>query len=264
MNTRIHPTAIVSNESQIGEGVTIGPYSVIGPHVHIGEGTEVRSHVVIEGYTTIGCHNRFFQFSSIGAEPQDYTYKGEPTRLEIGDGNTFREGVTVNCGTLKQEGVTVIGSNSLFMAYVHFGHDVVVGNNCTIANSVNLAGHVRIKDNVIIGGSSAVAQFVSIGQGAYITGLSGVDRDIPTFCYASGNHTRLKGVNIIGMKRQQFSRQFIGEVVDFLKSMEASSLSPRLYIESALMSEEFKENSIITQICHDIQSSKIGIAPFEN
>ena len=262
MGTQIHPTALVAREAKIGENVIIGPYSIIGPHVEIGDGTEIRGHVIIEGHTTIGCNNRFFQFGSIGAEPQDYSYKGEPTRLQIGDGNTFRESITVNCGTLKQEGLTTIGNNSLFMAYVHFGHDVIVGNNCTIANSVNLAGHVTIKDDVIIGGSTSVVQFVSIGRGAYITGCSAVERDVPTFCYVSGNRARLKGANIIGLKRQHYDRHIISEVVDFLKGMETASLSPIGYIEKAEIPIEYKQNEIISQICIDIARSKIGITPF--
>lgn len=262
MSTNIHPTAIISDNAKIDSDVSIGPYSVIGPHVSIGRHCEIKSHVVIEGHTTIGKENRFFQFCSIGAEPQDYTYKGEPTRVEIGDGNTFRESVTVNCGTLKQDGVTKIGNNSLIMAYVHFGHDTIMGNNCTIANSVNLGGHVTIGDQVIISGNTGVKQFVTIGTGVFIGGHSGIDRDIPSFCIALGNRSRLKGVNIIGLKRLNYKRQTISEVVDFLEDIKASSLSPRAYIDSKNFHYEFTENEIIKQISLEIRSSKLGIVPF--
>ena len=262
MNDLIHPTAIIYPGAKVGENVKIGPYSIIGPYVEIDDGTDVRAHVVIEGHTKIGKNNRIFQFCSIGAEPQDYTYKGESTRVEIGDGNTFRENITVNCGTLKQDGVTIIGNNSLFMAYVHFGHDTVVEDNCTIGNSVNLAGHVSIGTKAIISGSSAVSQFISIGRGAFIGGCSAVDRDIPIFCTALGNKVRLKGVNIIGMKRQDYPREVISEVVDFLREMDASSLSPRAYVDSENIPEELLKNEIVMEMCDQIRTTKIGIAPF--
>ena len=262
MSINIHPTAIISDTAQIDTDVSIGPYSVIGPHVIIGKECEIKSHVVIEGNTTIGEKNRFFQFCSIGAEPQDYTYKGEPTRVEIGNGNTFRESVTVNCGTLKQDGITKIGDNSLIMAYVHFGHDTIMGNNCTIANSVNLGGHVTIGDQVIISGNTGVKQFVIIGTGVFIGGQSAIDRDVPSFCIALGNRSRLKGVNIIGLKRLKYKRQTISEVVEFLEDIKASSLSPRAYIDSKNFPHEFSENEIIKKICFEISTSKLGIVPF--
>jgi UDP-N-acetylglucosamine acyltransferase len=262
MSTNIHSTAIISSTAQIDTDVSIGPYSIIGPHVVIGKGCEIKSHVVIEGHTTIGAKNRFFQFCSIGAEPQDYSYKGEPTSVEIGDCNTFREFVTVNCGTLKQDGVTRIGNNSLIMAYVHFGHDTIIGNNCTIANSVNFGGHVTIGDHVIISGNTGVQQFVTIGTGVFIGGQSAIDRDIPSFCIALGNRSRLKGVNIIGLKRLKYKRQTISEVVDFLEDIKASSLSLRAYIDRNDFPHEFSENEIIRKICVEIRSSKLGIVPF--
>ncbi len=258
----IHPSAIVDPEARIHDSVTIGPFCVIGPHVQIGAHSILHSHVVVEGHTTIGENNQFFQFASIGAPPQDNSYKGEPTRVEIGNNNIFREYVSVHRGTLKENGFTRVGNNCLFMSYVHIGHDVIIGNYCTIANSTNFAGHVKIGDRVGIGGGTNIQQFVKLGRGAYIGGASAIDRDIPTFCTAIGNRAHLKGINIIGMKRQGHSKQEISEVVDFIRTIESSNLSPRAFIDHPEFMREFKDNVIVQEISEQIRSSEIGIAPF--
>ncbi len=258
----IHETAIVSPDAKLGKNVQIGAYSIIGPNVKLGDNNIIGPHVVIEGHTTIGSGNKFFQFSSIGADPQDYSYKGEPTRVTIGDNNLFREFITVNCGTLKQDGVTIIGDNSMLMAYVHIGHDAVVGSHCTLANTVNIAGHVNIGDRVILGGGVQVSQFVTLGRGSYIGGASAVDKDIPSFCTAVGNRVRLKGINIIGMRRQDYSRQVIAEVVDYLRLLEASALSPRSFVSREENISEFKTNEIVLEINKHILETDVGIAPF--
>ncbi|MBL6989808.1 MAG: acyl-ACP--UDP-N-acetylglucosamine O-acyltransferase [Bacteriovoracaceae bacterium] len=258
----IHPTAIISNEAIIGQGVKVGPYSIIGPHVEVGDGCNLHSHVVIAEHTKIGKNNEFYQFSSIGAAPQDYTYKGEPTRLEIGDNNIFRECTTINRGTLKQDGVTIIGNNSLIMEYVHFGHDVVMGDFCTISNATQIAGHAKIADRVVIGGGTVISQFCSIGKGCFIGGGSALDRDVPAFCTAVGNRARLKGVNIIGMRRQNYKRDIISGVVDFLRTMESSGLSPLAFINNEETMREYQDNEVIVEMVSDIRNSKIGIAPF--
>lgn len=262
MSDKIHSTAIIFDGAEVGENVEIGPYCVIGPNVKLGDGCILKSHVSIDGHTTIGKKNKFFPFSSIGAEPQDYSYNGEPTKVQIGDGNTFRECVTVNCGTLKQDGITIVGNDCLLMAYVHLGHDVVMGNKCTIANAVNVAGHVYIQDNVIIGGGTDVAQFISLGKGSYIGGGSGIDRDIPPFCTAMGNRIRLKGINIVGMKRLGIDKKDISGLVDFFRSVETSGMSPRAYVENVEIMDDFSENKIVDEVSDFIKSSKIGIAPF--
>ncbi len=262
MSSLIHPSAIIAEDAVIGKDVKIGPYCVIGPKVEIGDGTIMHSHVFVECNTKIGKNNVFFPFGSIGASPQDYSYKGEETRLEIGDGNTFRECVTINRGTMKEVGLTKIGNNSLIMAYVHIAHDVVIGDHCTIVNSVNVAGHVRIGDRVIIGGSSSVAQFVRLGRGAYIGGASAVDKDIPVFCTAYGNRIKLKGVNIVGMKRLNISREVISELVEFLRAMESSSLAPAVFISDSESMKPFVHNSIVKEMVEQIKTSEIGIAPF--
>ncbi|WP_127718042.1 acyl-ACP--UDP-N-acetylglucosamine O-acyltransferase [Halobacteriovorax sp. HLS] len=262
MSNLIHETAIVSPEAKIGENVSIGAYSIIGPNVSIGDGTVVHHHVTIEGHTTIGTDNIFFQYSSIGADPQDLSYKGEPTRVVIGDKNVFREFVSIHKGTLKDREETTIGSNNFFMAYVHMGHDVVFGSNCIIANSTNFAGHVKIGDRVIIGGGTNVSQFVSLGRGAYIGGASAIDRDIPIFGTAYGNRCKLKGINIIGLRRQGYEKKDISELVDFYRTMEASPLSPRAFVDHPENLEEFAGNQLIEEMCDGIRKSEVGIAPF--
>ncbi len=262
MSSNIHPTAIIDETAVIGANNNIGPYCVIGPHVVIGDNNVFNAHVVVEKYTSIGSGNKFFQFSSIGADPQDYTYKGEPTRLEIGDNNTFRECCTINRGTLKEDGLTKLGNNSLYMAYVHVGHDCIIGDYCTVANSCNIAGHVRIQNNVSIGGATSVSQFVKLGRGSYIGGASAINKDIPSFCTAYGNRVTLRGINIIGMRRQDIERKSISLVVDFFRTMEASGLAPASFIASEELMAEFIDDPIITQMCEEINDSKVGVAPF--
>lgn len=261
-NYEVHQMAFVHPEAKIGNNVKIGPFCVVGPNVEIGDDCLLMSNVVIDGHTKIGKGNKFFQFCSIGAAPQDNSYKGEPTETIIGDNNTFREYVSVHRGTLKQDKKTVIGSNSLFMSYCHIAHDCVLGNNLTFANSVNLAGHVNIGDRVIIGGNTGISQFVTLGRGAYIGGGSGIDRDVPTFVTAYGNRIRLKGINIIGLKRQGHSKESISEVVDFYRTMEASALSPRAFVSHEEFMNEYKNNPVIEEIALFIKKSEIGIAPF--
>jgi len=201
----IHPTAIVDPRAELADGVEVGAYSVVGAGVRIGEGTRVGPHVVIDGLTTIGRRNNIFQFASIGAAPQDKKHRGEPTRLEIGDDNTIREFVTLNCGTAQDRGVTTIGSDNWIMAYVHVAHDCIVGDHTIFANSTNLAGHVEIGDWVILGGYTGVHQFCKVGAHA-MTGVGTVVlHDIPPFVMASGNTAEAHGINSEGLRRRGFS-----------------------------------------------------------
>ena len=260
----IHPSSIIDPQSKIHETVKIGPFCIIGPNIEIGPNCILHSHIVMDGHTVIGEGNIFFQGCSIGAPPQDTSYKGEPTRTVIGTGNTFREYVSIHRGTTKENFVTTIGNNSLFMAYVHVGHDVVIGNNCTIANSTNFAGHVKIGDRVGIGGGTQISQFVTLGRGAYIGGATAIDRDIPVFCTAIGNRVHLKGINIIGLRRQGYSKQEISEVVDFYRTMEASALSPRAFVDHGEFMAEYKDNRVVLEMAEQIKKSEIGIAPFNS
>ena len=221
----IHPTAIVDPAAQLDGSVSIGPYVVIGPHVAIGSGTTVGPHTVIEGRTTIGRDNRIFQFASIGAISQDMSYGGEPTRLEIGDRNTIREFCTLNLGTMKEEGVTRIGSDNWIMAYVHVAHDCRVGNHIVMANNATLAGHVHVGDWAVIGGLSGVHQFVHIGAHAMIGFQAHVAQDVPPFMTVDGHPLAVRAVNLTGIKRRGFSNERITAIRQMHKLIYRDSLT---------------------------------------
>jgi UDP-N-acetylglucosamine acyltransferase len=221
----IHPSAIVDPAADLDPSVSIGPYAVIGPHVRIGAGTTVGPHTVIEGRTSIGRDNRIFQFASIGAISQDMSYGGEPTRLEIGDRNTIREFCTLNLGTMKEEGVTRIGSDNWIMAYVHVAHDCRVGNHIVMANNATLAGHVHVGDWAVIGGLSGVHQFVHIGAHAMIGFQAHVAQDVPPFMTADGNPLTLRAVNLTGIKRRGFDNERIGVIRQMHKLLYRDSLT---------------------------------------
>lgn len=200
----IHQTAIIDPTAKIADDVEIGPYSIIGADVEIDSGTWIGPHVVINGPTKIGKENRIFQFASIGEEPQDLKYNGEPTRLEVGDRNTIREYVTFNRGTPDDAGVTRIGSDNLFMAYAHVAHDCQIGNHVIFANCASTAGHVHVGDHAILGGFTAVHQFTHIGDHSF-SGLGTiVNRDIPPYVIVAGNHAQAYGLNKNGLKRRGF------------------------------------------------------------
>ncbi len=262
----IHPTAIIEEGAEIGKNVKIGPYTIVGPNVKIGDGCDIHSHVKLDGHLTMGENNTVYHCCLIGASPQDLSYRGELTRVIIGSGNTFREFASIHRGTLKEKGETIIGNDSLLMAYVHLAHDVVLGDKCVLANSVNLAGHVKIGNRVIVGGGTNIAQFCRLGNGAYIGGASAIDRDIPHFCTAVGNRIKLKGVNIIGMRRQGFEKNVITEVVDFYRIMESElesfAIGPRSFVDKKEIIDEFKHNETIMNMVAFIKESKIGIANF--
>lgn len=200
----IHPTAIVAPGAAIGVEVTIGPYTVIGPHVRVGDRTTIGPHAVLDGHTTLGAGNRIFQFASVGADPQDLKYRGEPSELLIGDRNIIREFSTLNPGTAGGGMITRIGNDNLIMNYAHVGHDSQVGNRCILANSCALAGHVTLEDFVFVGGLAAVHQFVRVGESALLGGGAMVIHDVPPFCNASGDRARLRGLNVIGLRRRGF------------------------------------------------------------
>ena len=205
----IHPTALVDPKAQLDSSVSVGPYAVIGPHVRIGAGTTVGAHCVIEGHTTIGQDNRIFQFASVGAQPQDKKYAGEPTRLEIGDGNTIREFVTINTGTVQDEGLTRIGHDCWIMAYVHIAHDCRLGDHIILANAVQLAGHVHLGDWVFLGGLTGVHQFGRVGAHAMTAFQPRLAQDVPPFVTAGGNPAEAQSINAEGLKRRGFSPERI-------------------------------------------------------
>ena len=228
--TKIHPTAIIEPGAQLGDNVTIGPYTIIGSHVSIGEGTSVGPHCVIEGHTRIGRDNRIFQFCSLGAIPQDKKYAGEPTRLEIGDRNTIREFCTFNVGTAQDVGVTRLGDDNWIMAYVHLAHDVQVGNKTIFANNSQLAGHVEVGDWVILGGFTVVHQFVRIGAHAMTAMCSLLFADVPPFVMTQGQPAAARSMNFEGLRRRGYSPERISAV----KAMHKSLYREDLTLEQAM------------------------------
>jgi UDP-N-acetylglucosamine acyltransferase len=200
----IDPRAIVDPGAEIGEGVEIGPFAVIGKGVVIGAGTWVGPHAVINGPTTLGRDNKVFQFASVGDAPQDKKYAGEPTRLEVGDRNVFREFCTINRGTVGGHGVTRIADDCLFMAYSHVAHDCVVGSRCVMSNCTALAGHVELGEWVILSGYAAVHQFCKIGAHAFLANNAAVTRDVPPYLLVAGSPAEPKGINSEGLKRRGF------------------------------------------------------------
>ena len=205
----IHPSAVVSPHAQLDDGVRVGPYSVVGDHVTIGRDTYIGPHVAVEGHTTLGERNKIYPFVSIGSPPQDIGYKGEDTRLIIGNDNVIREYATVNRATTKQNWETVIGNHNYIMAYAHIAHDCVLGNHVIMSNVATLGGHISIGDHAILGGLVAIHQFVRIGAYAFLGGKCGVDRDVPPFMIAAGPRAKLYGINRRGLARQGFSDEAI-------------------------------------------------------
>ncbi len=222
---RIHETAIIEAGATLADDVEVGAYSIIGANVTIGAGTKVGPHCVIDGHTTIGRDNHFYRFCSIGGMPQDKKYAGEPTRLEIGDGNTVREYVTINTGTMQDVGVTRVGSDNWIMAYVHIAHDCQVGDHTIIANSVQLAGHIHIGDWAILGGMTAVHQFVRIGAHSMIGGTSSVRQDIPPYVIGAGDPFRPVGINSEGLGRRGFTPDSIAAVKECYKLLYRRKLT---------------------------------------
>ena len=253
----IDPRAIIDPSAQIANNVIIGPWTIIGPDVVIGEGTEISSHVVVKGPTTMGKNNRIFQFCTIGEDCQDKKFKGEPTRLEIGDGNTFREACTVHRGTTQDQELTKIGSHNLFMVNVHLAHDVIVGDNCILANDTNIAGHVHIGDFVILGGASQVHQFVKIGAHSMCGTGSIVLKDVPAYIMANGNSAKPHGINIEGLKRRGFEKSDIRTLRNAYKSIYRKSLT----LEEAMVEVNAlkPESKSIELLIKSIEESTRGI-----
>ena len=209
----IHRTAVVDAAAQIASSVVVGAYTVIQGDVEIGEGTEIGPHVVLQGPMKIGRNNRIFQFASLGAISQDKTAKpDEATRVEIGDGNTIREYVTINRGTLKEHGLTKVGNDNWIMAYCHVAHDCVIGDHTILANQTTFAGHVTVEDYVVLGGGTLVHQFVTLGAHCFSAGGAGITRDVPPFVIVQENPAIPRGVNLEGLKRRGFTPEDISDI----------------------------------------------------
>lgn len=223
--TLIHPTALIDPAAELDSSVSVGPYSVVGPHVRIGAGTTVGPHCVIEGHTTIGRDNRIFQFSSLGAIPQDKKYAGEPCELVIGDRNTIREFCTFNIGSPGDRGVTSVGHDNWIMAYVHLAHDCDVGSHTIFANNTQLAGHVQVGDWVILGGFTVVHQFVRIGAHAMTAMCSLLFADVPPFVMCQGQPAAGRSMNFEGLRRRGFSADRISAVKAMHKALYRDELT---------------------------------------
>lgn len=254
---RIHQTAIISKKAKLADTVDVGPYAVIGDNVIIEAKTSVGSHCVIEGHTRIGRDCRIFTGAVIGSPPQDLKYKGEKVFLEIGDRNIIREYCTFNPGTTEGS-KTVIGSDNLFMAYSHVAHDCLVGNNCVIANNGTLAGHVTIEDNVIIGGLAAMHQFVRVGRLAIIGGCSKAVQDIPPFSTCDGHPSRVYGLNLIGLKRNNIPADSIRQLDSAFKILFNSGFTAKRSLEK--IEKELPQTQEVSYLVNFIKNSQRGIA----
>ncbi len=221
MTVTVHPTAIVDPGASLGADVVVGPFCRIGAEVELGDGARLVSHVVIEGRTRIGRNARIYPFAVLGMEPQDVKYRGEPTELIIGDNVLIREQVTFNRGTPGGGGVTRIGSNGLFLIGAHVAHDCTVGNHVIMSNHATLGGKVIVEDSVVFGGLAAVHQFVRIGRHAMIGGLAAVAQDVIPFGMVIGNHARLVGLNLVGLKRRGFSKDVINTLRNAFRTLFA-------------------------------------------
>ncbi|HRE15610.1 MAG TPA: acyl-ACP--UDP-N-acetylglucosamine O-acyltransferase [Rhodocyclaceae bacterium] len=253
----IHPTAVVHPNARLGEGVSIGAYSIVGEHVEIGDRTTIGPHVVIQGHTRIGRENRIFQFSSIGEVPQDKKYAGEQTRLEIGDRNVIREFCSFNAGTVQDVGVTRLGNDNWIMAYVHIAHDCQVGNHVTFSNNATLAGHVHVGDWATLGGFTGVHQFCKIGAHVMTAVSTVVLQDIPPYLMAAGNSAQPYGINVEGLKRRGFGP----DAITALKRAYRTIYKSGLLLEEAKQKliEEARTSTDVQALVDFLAISKRGI-----
>lgn len=254
--SHIHKTAIIEDGAKIGDNVKIGAYSIIGKDVIIGDNTVIDSHTLIEGRTTIGKNNHIFSHASIGTIPQDLKFEGEDVELIIGDNNKIREYTLFNPGTIGGGGKTVIGNNNFFMGYVHVAHDCIIGNNCIFANAVTFAGHVECDDYTVIGGMVPIHQFCKIGTGAMVGGGSVITQDIPPYCLAEGNRAKVKGLNLVGLRRRFENMDDIDELKRAYKQLFRSGESIKDTAESLIKSND---NIHVNKLCEFILNTKRGI-----
>ncbi len=253
----IHASAIIEDGAVLGNSVSIGPFAYIGANVKIGDNTTVASHAVIEGYTTIGKNNRIFSHAAIGTIPQDLKFDGEHVELIIGDDNTIREFTLFNPGTKGGGSVTRVGNGNLFMAYVHLGHDVIIGDHCILANGATLAGHVELGNHVVIGGLTPIHQFVHIGDYAMIGGASALAQDIPPYCLAEGNRASLRGLNLTGLRRNMERNDIDALKIAYRELFEQGN--PLQEVAQSILKNTNSEK--VEQLCKFIMASTRGI-PF--
>jgi UDP-N-acetylglucosamine acyltransferase len=255
-DSQIHPTAIVEAKAEIGAGTIIGPYCIVHAGVVLGPDCWLQHHVTLSGPTVAGARNKFYAYCSIGQQTQDLKYLGEPTYLEIGDENTFREFVTVNRGTAST-GKTRIGNCGNFLAYSHIGHDCTVGDAVVFSNNGTLAGHVQVGDHAIMGGLTAVHQFCRLGRYAITGGCSKIVQDIPPFMIADGNPAQVRGINLVGLERSGFAPESIKVIKEAFRLIYRSKYNTRQAIEA--IQQELPASEEINQIVEFIQQSERGI-----
>lgn len=252
----IHSTAIVSKKAQIEEDVFIGPYCIIGDKVKIKSGTKLISHIVVDGDTSIGENNTIYPFVTLGMEPQDLKYKDEDTKLVIGDNNIIREGVTIHRGTIAS-GITKVGNNNIFMANSHVAHDCVVGNYCRFANVASIGGHVIVDDYAILGGLAVVHQFCKIGKHVMVAGASRIGQDVIPFITVDGPEAKVRGLNLIGLKRNYFNNGQIENIKDAYRTIFRKGL--RLNEALEILYEKYHNDSNILYMIDFAKSSERGI-----
>ena len=263
MNDAIHPTAIIHPQAELGKSVSVGAYSIVEQGVRIGEGTRIEPFARIQGPTTLGAGNRIHSYACIGGPPQDLKYNDEPTVLEIGDDNTIREYVTIHRGTVGGGGVTKMGSGCLIMAYAHIAHDCILGDEVILANAATLAGHVTVHHKVVVGGLSAVHQFVRIGESAYIGGMTGVAQDVPPFMLVAGERGWLHGLNVIGLRRQGFTRDELSTLKQAYQIIWRSGLGREEALQEAKKNLN-PGNHRLAQLIDFVESSSRGIISPKN
>jgi UDP-N-acetylglucosamine acyltransferase len=255
-DVQIHPTAIVDLTAELGAGTVVGPYCVIGQNVVLGQDCWLQHHVALCGPMRAGARNKFYAYCSIGQQTQDLKYAGEPTYLEIDDENTFREFVTVNRSTTS-EGKTRIGSRGNFLAYSHIGHDCQVGNEVVFSNNGTLAGHVDVGDNAVMGGLTAVHQFCRIGRFAITGGCSKIVQDVPPFMIADGNPAEIRGVNLVGLERKNYSPDNVKSIKEAFRLIYRSKYNTRQAIDA--MRKELSQSTEVMEIIEFIEKSQRGI-----
>lgn len=256
MSNLIHPTALVSPGARIAEGVEIGPYCVIGPQVSIGARTKLGPHVVVDGVTTIGEDNAIAGQANLGGPPQDLSYKGEPTRLRIGSRNTIREFVTINRGTVKGGGETVVGNDCLLMACCHVAHDCELGDRIIMGNNALLAGHVLVGRNANISGGAAAHHFVTIGSFAYVGGMTRMVQDVPPFMILEGHPSRVRGVNVIGLQRGGMSDREVEALRQAYRRIWRSESTRRTVLDE--LKAEFPDAQLVQQLVKQLEQTELG------
>ena len=255
---KVHPTAIIDSGAKVHASCEIGPYCVIGPQVELGDNCQLVSHVAIEGPTKVGAHNKFFPFTSIGLAPQDLTYSGEPTRLEIGDHNVIREFVTINRGTVKGGGVTRVGNHVLVMAYTHIAHDCVIGDHVLLANAATLGGHVTVEEWAQVGALCPVHHFVRIGAHSFVGGGTTITRDVLPFSKTSASRdAQAYGLNALGLERRGFSRERIRKIHHAYKILLASKLNTTQALEK--LKAESNLGQDVEQLIRFVEQSERGV-----